>query len=177
MEIMKSERARVDEMEIFTYLDHPLNVICSPPGMGKSTLVSCLSTNCPSSYWSVRVNLINHKRVLKKERDYDKILHPFVQEEEDPFVIKIRSMLLKNKRMYFFLDGLDEIDSDCLQVVLDAVKHISSLGHRVWITSRENLEQRASRSLNIFPIKIEELTEEQQKAYIQKRLQNMYQRR
>ncbi|CAH1381392.1 unnamed protein product, partial [Tenebrio molitor] len=31
------------------------------------------------------------------------------------------------------------------------------------------------RSLNIYPIKIEELTEEQQKAYIQKRLQNMYQ--
>jgi ankyrin repeat protein len=175
MEIMKSEGARVDEMEIFTYLDHPLNVICSPPGMGKSTLVSRLSTNCPSSYWSVRVNLINHKRVLKKERDYDKILHHFVQEEEDPFVVKIRSMLLKNKRMYLFLDGLDEIDSDCLQVVLDAVKHISSLGHRVWITSRENLEQTASRSLNIFPIKIEELIEEQQKAYIQKRLQNMYQ--
>jgi putative ribosome biogenesis GTPase RsgA len=66
MEIMKSEGARVDEMEIFTYLDHPLNVICSPPGMGKSTLVSRLSTNCPSSYWSVRVNLINHKRVSQE---------------------------------------------------------------------------------------------------------------
>jgi energy-coupling factor transporter ATP-binding protein EcfA2 len=172
---MRSEGTRVDEMEIFTYLDHPLNVICSPPGMGKSTLLSRLSSICPSSYWSVRINLINHKRVLKKERDYNKILHHFVQEEEDPLVVKIRSMLLQNKGMYFFLDGLDEIDSDCLQVVLDSIKHISSLGHRVWITSRENLEQTASRRLNIFPIKIEELTEEQQKAYIQKRLQDLYQ--
>jgi ABC-type cobalamin/Fe3+-siderophores transport system ATPase subunit len=136
---MRSEGARVDEMEIFTYLDHPLNVICSPPGMGKSTLVSRLTSICPSNYWSVRVNLINNKRVLKKERDYDKILHHFVQEEEDPLVVKIRSMLLQNKRMYFFLDGLDEIDSDCLQVILDSIKHISLLGHRVWITSRENI--------------------------------------
>ncbi|CAH1381379.1 unnamed protein product, partial [Tenebrio molitor] len=40
LEMMKSEKACVDEKEIFTYLDHPLNVICSPPGMGKSTLVS-----------------------------------------------------------------------------------------------------------------------------------------
>jgi hypothetical protein len=175
LEIMRSEGARVDEMEIFTYLDHPLNVICSPPGMGKSTLLSRLSSICPSSYWSVRINLINHKRVLKKERDYNKILHHFVQEEEDQLVVKIRSMLLQNKGMYFFLDGLDEIDSDCLQVVLDSIKHISSLGHRVWITSRENLEQTVLRSLNIFPIKIEELTEEQQKAYIQKRLQDLYQ--
>jgi ankyrin repeat protein/anti-anti-sigma regulatory factor len=175
LETMKSEEARAHEMEIFTYLDHPLNVICSPPGMGKSTLVSSLSNNCPSSYWSVRVNLINHKRVVKKERDYDKILHHFVQEEEDPFVVKIRSMLLKSKRMYFFLDGLDEIDSDCFQVVLDAIKHIVSLGHRVWITSRENLEQIVSHELNIFPIKIEELTEEHQKAYIQERLQDLYQ--
>ncbi|KAH0822622.1 hypothetical protein GEV33_000169 [Tenebrio molitor] len=175
LEIMRSEGARVDEMEIFTYLDHPLNVICSPPGMGKSTLLSRLSSICPSSYWSVRINLINHKRVLKKERDYNKILHHFVQEEEDPLAIKIRSMLLQDKRIYFFLDGLDEIDSGCLQDALDFIKYISSLGHRVWITSRENLEQTVLQSLNIFPIKIEELTEEQQKAYIQKRLQDLYQ--
>jgi hypothetical protein len=176
LETMKSKGACVDEMKIFTYLDHPLNVICSPPGMGKSTLVSNLSSNCPSSYWSVRVNLINHKRVFKKERDYDKILHHFVQEEEDPLVVKIRSMLLQNKRMYFFLDGLDEIDSDCIPFALKFIKHIVSLGHRVWITSRENLEQIVSHELNIFPIKIEELTDVQQKIYIQERLQDFYQK-
>jgi ankyrin repeat protein len=44
------------------------------------------------------------------------------------------------------------------------------------ITSRENLEQTVSHELNIFPIKIEELTEEQQKEYIQERLQNCYQK-
>jgi predicted ATPase with chaperone activity len=47
LDAMKSERASVVETEIFTYLDHPLNVICSPPGMGKSTLVSRLSSICP----------------------------------------------------------------------------------------------------------------------------------
>jgi ankyrin repeat protein len=176
LEIMKSEGARVDEMEIFTYLDHPLNVICSPPGMGKSTLVTRLTSNCPSTYWSVRVNLIDHKRLFKKEHEHDEILHHFVQEKEDPLVDKIRSMLLQNKRMYFFLDGLDEIDSDSLQDALDFIKYISSLGHRVWITSRENLEQKVSQILNIFPIKIEELTEEQQKTYIEKRLQDLYQK-
>jgi energy-coupling factor transporter ATP-binding protein EcfA2 len=176
LETMKSEEARVNEEKIFTYLDHPLNLICSPPGMGKSTLLSRLSSICPSSYWSVRVNLINHKTVFKKECVHDAILHHFVQEEEDPLVVKIRSMLLQNKRIYFFLDGLDEIDSDCLQIALDFIKHISSLGHRVWITSRENLEQTVSQTLNIFPIKIEELTKEQQTAYIEKRLQDMYQK-
>jgi hypothetical protein len=176
LETMKSEGGRIDEMEIFTYLDHPLNVICSPPGMGKSILVSRLRSICPSSYWTVRVNLINHQRVFKNKCVHDEILHHFLQDENDPLVVKIRSMLLQNKRIYFFLDGLDEIDSDCLQIALDFIKHISSLGHRVWITSRENLEQTVSRSLNIFPIKIEELTEEQQKEYIQKRLQDLYQK-
>jgi ankyrin repeat protein len=176
LETMKSKRARVDEMEIFTYLDHPLNVICSPPGMGKSTLVSRLSSICPSSYWSVRVNLINHKAVFKNKCAHDEILHHFFEEEEDPLAVNIRSMLLQNKRMYLFLDGLDEIDSDYIPIALQFIQHISSLGHRVLITSRENLKQTVSRSLNIFPIKIEELTEEQQKTYIQKRLQDLYQK-
>jgi ankyrin repeat protein len=169
---MKSEgTARIDEKDIFTDLDHPLNFICSPPGMGKSTLVSRLSSICPSSYWSVSVNLINHKKVFKKESKHDEILQHLFQEDEDQLVVKIRSTLLENKRMYFFLDGLDEIDSDCIPIALDLIKHISSLGHRVWVTSRENLEQTVSHSLNVFPIKIEELTEQQQKKYIQDRLQ------
>jgi hypothetical protein len=172
---LESEGRRIDEMEIFTYLDHPLNVIFSPPGMGKTTLMSRLSSNCPSSYWSVRVNLINYQKDLKKGLKPNEILHHFFQEEEDPLVVKIRSMLLQNKRMYFFLDGLDEIDSDCLQIALKVIKHISSLGHRVWITSRENLKQKLLQDLNILAIKIEELTEEQQKTYIQKRLKNIYQ--
>ncbi|XP_068913153.1 uncharacterized protein [Tenebrio molitor] len=176
LETMISEGAHVDEMEIFTYLDHPLNVICSPPGMGKSTLVSRLTSICPSSYWSVRVNLINHKAVFKNKCAHDEILHHFFEEEEDPLAANIRSMLLQNKRMYFFLDGLDEIDSDCIPIALQFIQHISSLGHRVLITSRENLEQTVSHELNIFPIKIEELTEEQQKEYIQERLQNCYQK-
>jgi ankyrin repeat protein len=177
LETMKSEEARVNEEEIFTYLDHPLNVICSPPGMGKSTLLSRLSSTniCPSSYWSIRVNLIRHKSVFQMRREHDEMLQHFVQEEEDPLAVKIRSMLLQNKRVYFFLDGLNEIDSDGLKNALDFIKHISSLGHRVWITSRENLEQTVLEQLKIFPIKIEELTEEQQKKYIQKRLQNIYQ--
>jgi ankyrin repeat protein len=175
LEMMKSEKACVDEKEIFTYLDHPLNVICSPPGMGKSTLVSRLTSICPSSYWSVRVNLINYKTLFKNACAYDEILHHFFEEEEDPLAVNIRSMLLQNKRMYLLLDGLDEIDSDCIPIALKFIKNISSLGHRVLITSRENLEQQVSHELNIFPIKIEELTEEQQRTYIQERLQDFYQ--
>jgi hypothetical protein len=37
----------------------------------------------------------------------------------------------------------------------------TSIKNNVWITSRENLEQTLSRSRDIFPIKIEDLTEDQ----------------
>jgi ankyrin repeat protein len=171
------ENPPIKEEDIYKYFDNELSVISASPGMGKSTLMTFLSNNCPSEFWFVRINLISENSFFKTKTGTAEMLCHFMKMEEtnqNSFLLQVKSYFLRKKRVYLFLDGLDEIDSDCLNDFLNQVNEILAMGFHVWISSRQNLQARLSDEFNTVPITINELDREQQKMYIQLRLQQKY---
>jgi ankyrin repeat protein len=171
------ENPPIKEEDIYKYFDNELSVISASPGMGKSTLMTFLSNNCPSEFWFVRINLISENSFFKTKTGTAEMLCHFMKMEEtnqNSFLLQVKSYFLGKKRVYLFLDGLDEIDSDCLNYFLNQVNKILSMGFHVWISSRQNLQAKLLDEFNTVPITINELDREQQKMYIQLRLQQKY---
>ncbi|KAJ3658220.1 hypothetical protein Zmor_009973 [Zophobas morio] len=160
----------VAEMDILNRFDNPLNVLCAPPGMGKSTLMKILYQNCPRDSWAIYTDLITWNSFLLPEPDFELIREYLLHDDDKDF----KTILWKNKKMYLFLDGLDEVDNSYLNHVLSFVTKASSRVN-VWISSRENLRGTISQTLNVVPIEIQELNHHQQRQYIHEKLQNKYQ--
>ncbi|KAJ3642022.1 hypothetical protein Zmor_028486 [Zophobas morio] len=169
------ESKNIPEADVLRYLDNPLNAVCAPPGMGKSTLIKVLYNNCPSHYWATYVDLINCNSFLKKKPDSTAMWNYFLRNTEGKEKIvegQIKNTLLRNKKLYLFLDGLDEMESSCIDSVLNFAK--KSNGINVWISSRENLRQKVSDTLNTVLVEIQQLSKEQQEEYMRKRLKEKY---
>ncbi|XP_063921124.1 uncharacterized protein LOC135135934 [Zophobas morio] len=171
------ESKNIPEADVLRYLDNPLNAVCAPPGMGKSTLIKVLYNNCPSHYWATYVDLINCNSFLKKIPDSTAMWNYFLrntERKEKTVEEQIRNTMLRNKKLYLFLDGLDEMESSCIDCVLNFAKDASSNGINVWISSRENLRQKVSDTLNTVLVEIQQLNKEQQEKYMRKRLTEKY---
>ncbi|XP_063901840.1 uncharacterized protein LOC135121443 [Zophobas morio] len=171
-----NEAWNISETNILNCLDNPLNAICAPPGMGKSTLMKALYNNCPSEYWAIYVDLINCNSFLAKKPDPTAIWNHFLGTEgaKEKSLEQIKTILLRNKKLYLFLDGLDEVESSYIDCVLNFVKEASSNCINVWISSRENLRQKVSEALNTVFVEIQQLSQKQQEQYIRKKLKEKY---
>ncbi|KAJ3653049.1 hypothetical protein Zmor_018967 [Zophobas morio] len=67
------ESKKIKEEDVLNHFDGPLNTVCAPPGMGKSTLMKVLYNNCPSDYWGVYVELIHCNPFFGKQRSSEEI--------------------------------------------------------------------------------------------------------
>jgi hypothetical protein len=152
-------------------LTAPVNILCADPGMGKTTLLKKLRNECDSRFWTIDVDLKTHNEFFKKKHDANELLNHLFEGNENNFSKHIRNVFRCNKKVYFFFDGLDEVEKSCVDNVLDCVKKLSSEGFYIWISSRKNLKTKLEDRFNkVAMMDMEEIEEAQQKFYIRNRL-------
>jgi ankyrin repeat protein/uncharacterized UPF0146 family protein len=151
-------------------LTAPVNILCADPGMGKTTLLKKLRNECDSRFWTIDVDLKTHNEFFKKKYDANELLNHLSEGNENNFSKHIRDVFRSKKNVYFFFDGLDEMENSCVDNVLDSVDELSCEGFHIWISSRKNLKTKLEDRFDEVAMDMEEIEEEQQKFYIKKRL-------
>jgi hypothetical protein len=155
-------------------LTAPINILCAGPGMGKTTLLKNLRNECDSRFWTIDVDLKTHNEFFKTKHDVDELLNRLIEGNENNFSKHVRDVFRSNKKVYFYFDGLDEMENSCVVNVLDSVKELSSEGFYVWISSRKNLKTKLEDHFNKVAMDMKEIEEEEQKFYIRNRLKEEY---
>jgi ankyrin repeat protein len=147
-----------------------VNILCADPGMGKTTLLKKLKNECDSRFWTIDVDLKTHDEFFKKKHDANELLNHLFEGNENNFSKHIRDVFRSKKNVYFFFDGLDEMENSCVDNVLDSVDELSREGFHIWISSRKNFKTKLEDRFDKVAMDMEEIEEEQQKFYIKKRL-------
>jgi ankyrin repeat protein len=155
-------------------LTAPVNILCTGPGMGKTTLLKNLRNECDSRFWTIDVDLKTHNEFFKTKHDVDELLNRLIEGNENNFSKHVRDVFRSKKKVYFYFDGLDEMENSCVVNVLDSVKELSSKDFYVWISSRKNLKTKLEDHFNKFAMDMKEIEEEEQKFYIRNRLKEEY---
>jgi ankyrin repeat protein len=155
-------------------LTGPVNILCADPGMGKTTFLKKLRNECDSRFWTIDVDLKTHNEFFKTKHDVDEVLNRLIEGNENNFSKHVRDVFWSKKTLYFYFDGLDEMENSCVDNVLDSVNELSGKGFHIWISSRKNLKTKLEDRFKKVAMDMEEIEEEQQKFYIKKRLKEEY---
>ncbi|XP_063924177.1 uncharacterized protein LOC135138192 isoform X2 [Zophobas morio] len=167
----------IEESKIFDYFSNSPNVLCAPPGMGKSRLMQCLHNTCPNDCWAIYVDLIKYHSLLSTNPTFQSIETTVLETNvptSDLLVTQIKNMLWQKGKVHVFLDGLDEMKTEYVCAVFHFVKELCSRNISVWISSRENLRKQIFQNLRAVAVEILELEREQQEKYIDDRLKDAY---
>jgi ankyrin repeat protein len=167
-------RISIKENQIYDSLTRPINILCADPGMGKSTMLKKLRKECDSKFWITAIDLKTHNEFLKTKHDINDLLDYLLEGNQDDFSDQIRNIFRCKKKVVFFFDGLDEIEIQYADNVLNYVKELSSKGYYIWLSSRKNLKDKLKELFGEFIMDMEEVNEEQQKSYIRNRLEKTY---
>jgi hypothetical protein len=158
----------------FRRLIRPVNILCADAGMGKTTMMKKLRNECDSRFWTIAVDLKVHNEFFKTKHDVNELFNHLIEGNENSFSKHIKAVFRSKKNIYFFFDGLDEVERSCVYNVLDSVKELSSEGFHVWISSRKNLKTKLEDRFDKVVMDMEDVEEEQQKFYIKNRLKREY---
>jgi gas vesicle protein len=151
-----------------------VNILCADPGVGKTTMLKKLRNECDSSFWTIDVELKEHNEFFKTQHDANELLNHLIEGKVNGLSKQIRDVFLSKKKVYFFFDGLDEVEKSSVDNVLASVKELSSEGFHVWISSRKNLKTKLENCFKEVAMDMEEVEEEQQTMYMKKRLKEQY---
>jgi predicted NACHT family NTPase len=155
-------------------LNRPVNILCADPGMGKTTMLEKLRNECDSRFWTIDVELKTHDEFFKTKHDANELLNHLIEGKENGLSKQIRNVFLSKKKVYFFFDGLDEIEKSSVDNVLVSVEKLSSEGSHVWISSRKHLKMKLEDRFQTVAMDMEKVEEEQQKLYIKMQLKEKY---
>jgi ankyrin repeat protein len=155
-------------------LTRPINILCADPGTGKTTMLKKLRNECDSGFWTIYVDLKTHNEFFKTKHDANELLNHLSEGNENSFSKHTRDVFRLKKKMYFFFDGLDEVEKSCFDNILDSVNELVSEGFHVWISSRKNVKTKLEDRFDKVAMDMEEVEEEQQKFYIKNRLKEEY---
>lgn len=161
------------EMELFNS-PNLINVICENAGMGKTVLMQSLKKNSSSKNWTILIYTRNHGLYFRKNgSNVQKCLDYIVNYSCKNYTIleqEILRNMAKTSHLVLLWDGLDKMSDTSLEHIKKVILGISKMGLRQWITARKNLQQVLEMEFSVFSRTIEEFTEEEQKKYIESRL-------
>ncbi|KAJ3657643.1 hypothetical protein Zmor_009430 [Zophobas morio] len=166
-----SKEIYVDEYTTLQECNNRINVITAPAGMGKSEILKKFKSFWPSKYFPVIVNLKEHSDFFDNVHEDDETLERFLFDtNDDLFWSEIKKNFAKRRKIMFFLDGLDELEHENIDVALDHVKRLSEMGFTLWLTSRPHLEELIENKLNVLCRNIREFSDKNEEDYIRERL-------
>jgi hypothetical protein len=151
-----------------------VNILCADLGMGKTTMLKKLRNKCDSRFWTIYVDLKIFNTFFNTEHDAKELLNHLSERNEEGFSKQIRDVFLSNKKVYFFFDGLDEVEDAYVDKVLNSVKELSSEGFHIWISSRKNLKTKLEHHFEKVAMNMEEIQKDKQKDYIKHFLKKEY---
>ncbi|XP_063925523.1 uncharacterized protein LOC135139274 [Zophobas morio] len=160
-------------------LENNINLITSDPGMGKSELMKSFKNKCPSQNWTVTiypkdVHLFFKSFNLSQGSNYLTWFERFIINEKYGSLKKLDQsffkMCLKQNRIVYVWDGLDEILNEYLDVVSDIILQLSKRGFVQWVTSRKHLQTFLEKKFNVLSIGLTQFSDKEQQNYIKQRL-------
>ncbi|XP_063919735.1 uncharacterized protein LOC135134828 [Zophobas morio] len=163
-------------------LENNINLITSDPGMGKSQLMKNFKNKCPPNYWTVTiypkdVHSFFKSFKLKQPSNYTNSLEEFIIHEKygslKQLEINFFEECLKQNRVLYIWDALDEIVNEYLDSVLDIILQLSKSGFVQWITSRRHLQTFLEKKLNVLSHSLTQFNETEQQVYIKQRLDSV----
>ncbi|KAJ3651245.1 hypothetical protein Zmor_017295 [Zophobas morio] len=160
--------------------DNNINLITSDPGTGKSELMKSLKNKCPSQYWTVTispndVHLFFKSFTPSQASNYLTSFETFINKKYS-FLKKLEQcffeMCLKEKRVLYVWDALDEILSEHLDFVSDMILQLSKKGYVQWVTSRPHLQKFLEKKFSVLSLRLTQFSEMEQQDYVKQRLQS-----
>ncbi|KAJ3656039.1 hypothetical protein Zmor_015142 [Zophobas morio] len=160
------------QSELFSSNEQDINIICSEPGMGKSTLMQSLKNKSSSEKWTIVIKarkLFSHFR--KNGADLEKFKEYILDHKEySNFEREVFKSMLDGNRIQVIWDGLDEVSDDTLKKILTLVQNLAERGVQQCVTSRNHLKTKLESRLGRLSRNIKPFNEEELQKYIEERV-------
>jgi ankyrin repeat protein len=163
----------VKESDIHDKFRNNINVLCARSGTGKSEMFKMLKNTCPPDYFPLKISLKEHNSFFKDSHDNAEIVNYFLNQSQDDFVlVHIKQNFAKNKKIFFFFDGLDELHGENLRSAVTHIKQLVTMGFRIWVSSKPNILDLED-CFNVFSVEIVGFTDQEQEDYVKGRLSGL----
>ncbi|XP_063923745.1 uncharacterized protein LOC135137902 [Zophobas morio] len=156
-----------------------INLVIGDPGMGKTELTKSLKNKCPCDYWTVIVTPqeVNLFYKQSKDRNYLNSFQTFILDEKYHHLDRLDKayfrMCVKQNRVFYVWDALDEILTKYLDSVSTLIVQLSDQGFTQWVTCRRHLKSFLEKKFRVLSVSINQFNEREQEDYLRTRLDNM----
>ncbi|XP_069687335.1 uncharacterized protein [Periplaneta americana] len=177
--INKSESVFYEQEKILTAPDRAILIIAEP-GMGKSTLVSQISTTLKQIHrtkWVILVTLNDYTNLLQKylnnKTSTDFVIELLTQaagvNDSELGKFLFASAMKDMENVVVLLDGIDEVSPYFTSMVLSFIKQILEMGvSQIWITSRPLTTNVLEKELCVLPYTLQPFTIDNQVSFLEK---------
>lgn len=167
----------IDEIKQDDLMDtNRLSIIAADPGMGKTSITIQIPARIKEKHpnnWVIRVALKNNEPLIQRQNlvNLQDVIQFLAQlEGKNAVTAKLLDIYLKiPKKVYIFLDGLDEIDPENSEKITTLI-HIlhQETDAQITISSRLNLRQQLEDKFSLFSYNLKPFSHSDRKNYLAK---------
>jgi hypothetical protein len=183
LENFRVEGSFMEESELLRY-ENNINIVCAESGMGKTELMKSLKSKSSYNSWTIMIYARNHSQHFRRKKDdveaFKEYIIKRIYKKYEEFELKFLKMLIGDTKcivVRYIWDGLDEVSSKNLKIIMKLIRDLSEEGSKNWITSRNNLKQSLEEYFGALSWTISEFNEDQQQRYIENKLSHLSNRR